>query len=186
MIDKQTMITPTQITWVQKIGNFVSNLILGQTKEIIVRTDQRVLGLEETIKIITDDLKDVRERFSGLEGKTANLFQTKSPISLTDTGNKYLKESGFKDFIDSNNELLSAACSKDRKMKTPYDVQESVFDFFANYDFPTEILDKIKTYAFNQGINVDVMRRVGAIYFRDICLDSLGFSAEDLDKPAKP
>ena len=179
MIDKPMN---EKIGFVKTIGNFISNILLGQTKEIIVRTDQRVQGLEETVKSITTDLKDVRERFATFEGKSANLFDQHSPISLTTKGNKILNESGLKKYIDSDKELLIAACGKDRKMKTPYDVQQSAFDFFDEYQFSEEIDNRLKTYAFNEGLSMDAMRRIGAIYFRDICLDKLGFKPEDLDK----
>lgn len=141
--------------------------------------DDLKTDLENNIK---PDLKDVRERFAALEGKTAGLFEQHSPISLTVKGNEYLKNSSLKEFIDINTDMLIAGCSQKGKMETPYDVQQSVFDFFDSYIMPDEVENKVKTYAFNQGINMDIMRRVGAIYFRDICLDKLGFSREDLDR----
>jgi hypothetical protein len=140
--------------------------------------------LEKDVEnIIKPDLKDVRERFATLEGKSQNLFVQHSPISLTKKGEKILNESGLKIYIDDDKDLLSAACSKDRKMDTPYDVQQSAFDFFDAYKFPKEQDNQFKTYAFNEGISMDAVRRIGAIYFRDLCLEANGFTREELDKP---
>jgi hypothetical protein len=141
------------------------------------------LDLNDTIK---PDLKDVRERFANLEGKTANLFQSQSPIRLTDKGTAILNESGLKSYIDNNIDMLTGACSERGGMDTPYDVQQSVFDFFDSFVFPTETENKLKTYAYNQGISMDSMRRIGALYFRDICLERSGFKPEDIDKKEKP
>lgn len=178
-----------KITLAQKFGNVLSNLLLGQTKEIIIRTDQRIMGLEETVKTINADLrtinvdlKDVRERFATFEGKSQNLFAQHSPISLTDKGEKILRDSGLQAYIDAGKESLVSACHEDRKMTTPYDVQQSAFDFFDTHQFPETVDSQLKTYAFNEGLSMDAIRRIGAIYFRDICLPLKGFSQDDLDK----
>lgn len=142
--------------------------------------DSLKVDIHENIK---PDLKDVRERFAALEGKSAGLFQAHSPISLTDKGEQYLNESGLKKFVDNNKDVLTGACAENGSMDTPYDVQQSVFDFFDGYVFPEETENAVKTYAYKQGINVESMRRVAAIYFRDICLATQGFKAEDLDVP---
>lgn len=49
-----------KIEFVKKIGNFISNLLLGETKEIIVRTDERVKGLMETMKEVVKTIEDFR------------------------------------------------------------------------------------------------------------------------------
>lgn len=131
--------------------------------------------------VIKPDLKDVRERFATLEGKSADLFAQHSPISLTEKGEKILSESGLKDFISSNEEVLHARCKKDRDMDTPYDIQQAAFEFLDAYEFDKSIDDQLKTYAFNQGITMDSVRRIGAIYFRDLCLAKSGHQPEDLD-----
>jgi hypothetical protein len=137
---------------------------------------------EEINNNIRPDLKDVRERFSALEGKSAGLFQNNSPVGLTPKGTKILHGSELKSYIDSNIDFLQGGCSEKGNFNTPYDLQESVFNFFDSFIFPKEIENKLKTYAYNQGISMDAMRRIGAIYFRDICLAQQGFKPEDLDK----
>ena len=54
-----------QITLIKRIGNFFATLILGDTRETIIRTDERVKSLKETMdNRIGPDLKDIRERFA--------------------------------------------------------------------------------------------------------------------------
>lgn len=132
-------------------------------------------------KNIKPDLKGVRDRLSTLEGKTSNLFASASPIKLTPRGEDMLHDSGLKQYIDDNYKLLTDACGESRSMDNPYDVQQSAFGFFDDYQFPGDISNKLKTYAFNAGISMDSLRRVGAIYFRDKCLEELGFTPEDVD-----
>jgi len=136
--------------------------------------------VESDIKEMKPDLKDVRERVAGLEGKTAGLFRNNSPISLTKSGERFLQESGLKEFIDTNKETLLTACDYDQNMKTPYDVQQAAFDFFENFEFPDEINNQLKTYAYNQGVSMSTLRRVAAIYFRDLCLKELNLQAQDI------
>jgi hypothetical protein len=132
-------------------------------------------------KNIKPDLKDVRERFATLEGKAANLFQTLSPISLTDKGREYLEASGLKAYINANKTLLMDKCDHTNTMSTPYDVQQTTFALFDELDFPKDIEKQLKNYAYNQGATMDALRRVGALYFRDLCLEEHGFKSEDID-----
>lgn len=124
---------------------------------------------------IKPDLKDVRERFAVLEGKTSGLFGSHSPISLTKAGLQSLTKSGLKHYIDDNIELLISACDHLGTLDTPYDVQQAAFQLFDEHEFPEDVDNTLKTYAFNTGACTEVLRRVGAIYFRDICLERLGF-----------
>lgn len=130
---------------------------------------------------IRPDLKDVRERFATLEGKTAELFQTKSPIGLTPKGQKYLQESGLKAYIDENKEGLMESCDPTQTMSTPYDVQQVAFEFFSEHDLPSDVEDKAKTYAFSHGISMEALRRTAGIHFRDIFLKARGFDSSDLE-----
>jgi hypothetical protein len=139
-----------------------------------------VSNIDSDVRELKTDVKDVRERFAALEGKTSGLYQAHSPISLTKSGDNTLTESGMKEYIDQNKQILIDACDAGADMRTPYDVQEYVFDFFDSHEFPQEVEDQLKTYAFNQGMNMDVLRRVGAIYLRDIALEQKGFDAKDI------
>ena len=88
---------------------------------------------------IRPDLKDVRERLATWEGKSAGLYQSQSPISLTKEGRRYLQESGLLRFIDENQEDLMQQCDHDRSMRTPYDVQHIAFEFFDELELPDDV-----------------------------------------------
>jgi hypothetical protein len=176
----------TALQWVNAIIVFLGIPTIAGVLILIGRKLELLDGLKDELRDnIKPDLKDVRERFSALEGKTSGLFQSQSPISLTPKGTEFLIASKLKEYIDSNKELLNSACSQKGSMDTPYDVQQSVFEFFDNFEFPQETEKSLKTYAFDQGASMDALRRIGAIYFRDICLRQSGFSADDLDKRGK-
>ncbi len=128
---------------------------------------------------IRPDLKDVRERMASMEGKTSTLFQANSPISLTPKGQRFLEQSGIKQFIDDNKEDLMRQCDSHQTMTTPYDVQQMAFAFFDDIALPEDIEIKAKNVAFSNGVSLGELRRTGGIYFRDICLDALGFELHD-------
>jgi hypothetical protein len=112
-------------------------------------------------------------RLTNIESYINDVTKTASPISLTEKGNKALQDSGLKDFIDKNKEAFILECQKNHNMKSDYDIQISAFKYFDNIFFGDEFDKKIKDYAFNNGLNMDVMRRIGGIYYRDICLEEL-------------
>lgn len=135
----------------------------------------RKFGHIET-KIETFDI-----RLTGIESKSSGSLQTQSPIQLTEKGNRILEGSGLKAYIDQETEnLYKSVCSG--KMDTPYDVQENVFGFFGEYVFPSETENRLKTFAYNEGVSFEVVKRIGAVYFRDICLTKKNFAVEDIDK----
>lgn len=141
-------------------------------------------AVENLEKFITSDLKpelsafrdhaaEARVRLSVVETKLDGFAKTNSPLSLTPQGEKAVKASGLKQYIDSNQELLIAAATKNGKLTNPYDIQQSTAIFFDAYTFPEDVEEKLKDYAFNNGISLDVLLRVGALYLRDICLEAI-------------
>jgi hypothetical protein len=157
--------------------------VLLSTGRKLQKLDDLGSAIEEEIK---PDLKDVRERFSALEGRMAGYTQSNSPISLTEKGEKLLKESGFKEYIDNNKDRLINLCSQKRGLETAYDIQEAVFDFFDNeLKFEPELEKQIKEYAYADGASMETVRRLGGIYFRDNCLEHFNKSAQEIDYPNK-
>jgi hypothetical protein len=122
-------------------------------------------------------------RLTNLEGRVDKAFEGQSPITLLPKGQKILVESGLKQYIDQNRDNLLAECKTANSMANPYDIQTTAFEFFDAMLFDRDFEDRLKTAAFKNGVTIDVVRRVGAIYFRDVCLEKLGFKLEDLDGP---
>jgi len=90
------------LTWIQKVGNFVSNILLGQTKEIIIRTDQRVKGIEDTISELKISIKGVSDAINlhetsiaVMKTTLAHYGESHSPMKPNENGLRLLKESGF-------------------------------------------------------------------------------------------
>lgn len=129
---------------------------------------------------IRPDLKDVRERLFTLEGKTSQLFASASPVQLLPEGRRILSESGMEKFIEQHQEKLLNKCGAS-KLSNPYDVQKAVFALFDEYTFSTDMHEQFKQYAFDHGITMDIIRRIGAIHFRDICLQHIGMSRDEID-----
>lgn len=117
----------------------------------------------------------------GFDNEKVKAFGQHSPVNLTEVGKKLLNESGIKDYLDSTKDEYLSLC-KSKKETNPYEVQSYIFELFDKMIFPADIDEKIKKYAFDKGISVDILRRIGAIYFRDICLADFGMKKEDVDK----
>lgn len=121
------------------------------------------------------------QRLLDLEGRILDkAFGSASPISLKPAGVSALNESGLKDWIEKNKTSLFDRCSLSGKMTNPYDIQEFVFKLFDGLDYGDFEL-KIKEEAYKRGWSVGIMKRIGGIYFRDLCLAQNGFKLEDLE-----
>jgi hypothetical protein len=178
-----------KISWIKKIGNLISNVLLGETKELIVRTDERVQNISRTMtEELRPDVKDMREKFSGIETKVSALWADKyapsrSPRQLNDKGNAILANSGIKEILDAKKlELLKLIQTKN--IKNAYDAEKIILATVAEMPihYP-DIVDKLKQGAFQAGVDIGAILFVGGIYLRNVVFKELGFSLEDLDKP---
>jgi hypothetical protein len=152
--------------------------IMGSLILIAWYTNGRFTALETDTTWIKNILKSMK---INLDNKDVGAFAAQSPISLTEVGRKFLNESSIKEYVDSSISSLVQRCEA-KKTANPYEVQQHIFNLFSSIEFPKEVDDKIKKYAFEKGIGSDIIRRVGAIYFRDICLDNFGMSKYEIDK----
>lgn len=139
-----------------------------ETLESFIKDD-----LKPELKGFRDHAADTRIRLSVVETKLDGFTQTRSPISLTSSGKRLLKESGLRSYIDGNKDLMIAAVTDNGQVENPYDIQQSAAIFFDGYQFPNEVEDDLKKYAYDHGVSLDVLLRIGAIYLRDICLKAL-------------
>ena len=83
---------------IQKVGNWVSALLLGETKELIARIDERTLRLIE-------DIKDIKPKVDDMSPKVDVLWKDKyapagSPRQLNEVGEGILNSSGIKEIIE--------------------------------------------------------------------------------------
>ena len=117
---------------------------------------------------------------AALRGRVDDLYAGRSPVRLLSKGAKILEESGLRRWIDENRTALLGQCRKRSAMRNPYDIQTAVFTFFDKIVFPPNLEENLKTCAFQNGIEMNNLRRIGGIYFRDLCMDNAGFELRDL------
>jgi hypothetical protein len=130
--------------------------------------------IETLLEGHTRILDDVEDRLSSLEGKRLESFLESSPLSLTEKGMRQLTESGLKDYIDLNIDTLSEKCRKNANSETAYDIQEASFSIMKNTEFESELWRKVKNAAYNNAMDVGLIKHIAGIYLRDKCLKSLG------------
>ncbi len=155
-------------------------LSLGKYKEKIDRHDKELDKLNDKLN---DKINEIIQRLAiiegGLERDRANIYiKSKSPLSLTEKGKALLLDSNGKDYIDSKkSEFIEEL--KLKKPKTAYDVQELSRKIIEQRTSNDEF-NQIKEYAFKQGLKLDIIVDVLAIYLRDLMLLELGFKIEDI------
>ncbi len=136
--------------------------------------------LKNSMRKIDEISRDVNELRVNAENKKTSFFAAQSPVRLTENGQKLLTESGLKDYIDRRKDLLDNCASSE--LPNAYEVQQYAFDLFDNINFEGEFDPIIKQYTFEHGISLDIVKRIGALYFRDLCLERKGMKDIDVDK----
>jgi len=177
-----------------RIGIFILNLLIsaavgyGAAAFKIGEYKNKVDTLESTVGKdehggLRRTLGEVKDKVVACEvilKERGPLAERKSPISLTERGDNVLKESGGMDYVDDQKESLLAFI-RDKNPKSAYDVQE-----FAKLAMELRAKEDdfipLKNYAYKEGMDLDDILFVTGIYLRDITLDPLGFSHEDIDK----
>lgn len=160
-----------KIDWMFFLG------IMGSLIYFAWYTNGRFATLETNHKWIERSLNDIKV---GLDNGKIQAFESKSPVALTDEGTRLLKGSGIKKYIESKSEQLISECHI-KKDTNPYEVQKHIFELFDNIKFDVDFDNEMKKFAFEQGVSTAILRRVGAIYFRGICLKEFNMNTKDID-----
>lgn len=166
---------------VKKVGNWLSAILLGNTRELIARIDERT---EHILK----DLDDIRPKVSEMSPKVDILWKDKlapshSPRQLNDRGKSVLNDSGIKEIIDEKKERL-VTLVKAKNSTTAYDAEQTILNVVKELQqHCPDIIDRLKDGAFKVGADIPTLLFVGGIYLRDQIFTDLGFSLVDLDKP---
>lgn len=171
-----TIITIGLIEALTLIGSLIATIFLAAW-----RLSGSISRLDATITGLLTRLDDFHDRLINIEGKGNNAFQSSSPVSLTEKGKRIVEETGLKPFIDEHKDEFIQRCAKEKNVATAYDVQEAAFDFFNEYRFDPEFENKIKEFAYREGVSMDVVRRVAGIYFRDEFLKDRGMDVKEID-----
>lgn len=164
---------------VKKIGNWLSAVLLGNTRELIARIDERTEHIQK-------DLDDIRPKVNDIYPKVDILWKDRvapshSPRQLNDQGNKILNESGIKEIIEEKKSYLFNLV-KTKGSGNAYDAEQEVLSIVEKLpEHCPDVIDRLKTGAFNTGSSIDVVLLVGGIYFRNLVFSDLGFSVEQID-----
>lgn len=161
---------------------FIAALVyLGRKFQILDTLNDGFKKFIENFEKLEKDISDIGNRVSKIEGKLFGLATSTSPLRLTPLGIEILQNSGILDIAKTKREELMKQI-KEKSPKTAYDVQEITKSLFENLKLNPEEETRLKNYAFQKGITLKDILYTGAIYFRDIALEEIGFKIEDLDK----
>ncbi len=153
----------------------VANIRIGEYKG---KVDTHHVDISE----IKKEQKEVRDKVISCETSLRErepLGKRKSPISLTDRGNKVLNESGGKKFIDDNLSEFSSKVEA-KEPKTSYDVQEISKEVISGLQNDDRV-NPLKDYLFKEGMEIDDIIFVLGIYLRDRILEQKHWKVEDID-----
>lgn len=127
---------------------------------------QRMLdSMQRTLDKMSDALVRISEIL--IQNKlTANLIYARSPIRLTEEGERVIREAGFENFYLNNKPRIIEVIQQS-SLKSLADLDEACKKFMLNLgdDFPD--FESIKQYAFNRGEPISKILFVYAIALRD-------------------
>lgn len=148
------------------VSAFTASHKIGQYKEKVDNLEKEKEKLCTKHDVIRSDMDKMLEfKASTQKYIDSKIYQSNSPLSLTDFGKTMVRESGFATIFEKTKPDLAAKLAA-KNPKTKYDVQEmarSLLDELTDYpDF-----QPIKKYAFEKGIDFTQILRAGSIHLRD-------------------
>lgn len=138
--------------------------VIGTLIGIAYYANGRFTRLETSVEWLKEALRGLK--ISSENGVT-KLFNAGSAVSLTRAGHRVLNLSGLKSYIDAHRDELVAQCQR-KALPDRYEAQSCAFRLFAELAFDESFEHQLNDFAFANGTSADLLRRVGAIYFRDI------------------
>lgn len=147
--------------------------IIGSLILIVWRGGLKLGNIENSLKWLKEGFEKVESRLGSLEVKKSGMENPGSPVDPTKKGWKYLKESGLDKIIDEEKreDLLKILKDSLPENYTKYDVQEKARIVVLNLRDDTEVGKKMEEYAFDNGISVDILLRLGGLLLRDNFLE---------------
>jgi len=136
------------------------------------------------IKRILDNTEKIGADVSDMKPKVKVLWEREfatatSPLVLNGRG-KQLLDSGIKAIVDANGEELIKQLTE-RNPQNAYEVQECSYKVIRILLENKDIVAQLQDIAFKNGVNVDALLFIGAIYLRDLALPRYDFKLEDID-----
>ena len=121
----------------------------------------KVGKIDTSISWIKDELGKIWARFEKVEGAG-------SPLNPTQKGKKWLDDSGLSNIIDNSKKewLLNELKKQLPKNYTDYDVQITARRLMVSLR-DDEAIKPIKEYAFDNGIDIEIILRLSGLLLRD-------------------
>ena len=133
--------------------------------------------LKSEIKPIAPAIVEIQGKFTsaGHEILFPLTVAPGSPLHVTEYGNKLLDESGFYDVLRQyRSELVNLV--KERQPKTNYDIQQRSIEVVEEViESDDEMAVSLKEYAYNSGVNLDIITYPAGIALRDEVMKDLKF-----------
>ena len=137
--------------------------LIGTLIAIAYYANSRFSRLETSVEWLKETVSSLQIAF---ENRSAKLFDVRSPVSLTPAGRRMLIRSGLKSYIDAHKAELAQRIA--RSASDTYQKQLCAFRLFADLQFEQPIQGRLNKFAFANGVSTDMLRRLGAIYLRDL------------------
>jgi len=142
--------------------------ILGSLIAIAYSSNGRFTALETDVGWLKEAISEL---LISAENVRTKVFKTGSPVSLTPTGYIMLQRSGLRSYIDTKKRTLLADL-RTSTIADPYELQRNAFRLLAGLPFEDIVAHHLNEFAFANGISTDLLRRIAAIYLRDIAAPS--------------
>lgn len=165
------------IVWiVYKAGNISANF--GEIKNKNKKFDDDI----DTIKT---DVASIRATTQLLYQSYLSTVKSQSPLSLTEKGDKISNELSLDQLVDEHWDSIYEQFTKNPLITNPYDIQTHSLaiaqDCFEKI-FTDNEKNKIKTYAYEIGINLLEIIPIIGVEIRDRVLKLRGFNLKEIDK----
>ena len=140
--------------------------IFGTFITLAYYANGRLTRLETNFDWLADAVRDLTVK---TENVSAKAFEIGSPISLTATGEQLLRDSGLKSYSDGRKDALTTRLRAQAPLDF-YTIQGSAFRLFGRISLDDPFSRHLNKFAYRSGTSTDLLRRVGAIYLRDIAV----------------
>jgi hypothetical protein len=168
------------ISWEWALG------IIGLLIVIAWKGSARFSVIETSIVWMKEAINDLKETMNDLKVNADNrasgtpAFEAASPINLTALGKQWLEESGLQAYMEAHPQQFLDACSE-KSNANPYEVQKHAFDLLDTVQIEHAVEEKLKRFAFEKGVSLEILRRIGGIHLRNLFLERFQMNAQDID-----
>jgi len=150
-------------------------------------------GFKKSVDKIEISIDNIRQDISYLKGsfdvfknsKGDKLFQSQSPVALTNSGLKVAEELKADEIIGRTWDTIFRLLENDISDKNAYDIQQYCIEKISiepEKFFDKEDIKILKSYAFKEGNPLQLYTRLLGILIRDRYLIAKGISLSEIDK----